>query len=142
MMSSANQAPFVSRLQRSLARQALGTATRRLLLESLEDRRLLATVAGLTAPGFIAINQARDYLVAQADSLGLDASALQGLPVDGAEIAVTLLNSGEVTNVYNTYEPGLQLASTMPVGPAEARLTELLIEHCCNYSRSSTKSRR
>ena len=49
---------------------------------------------------------------------------LQGLPVYHAEIAVTRLTSGEVTYVYNTYQPDLQLASTMPVvAPAQALLT-------------------
>ena len=140
-MSPNNQATFVSRRQRLLSRRAKGTPTRRLFIELLEDRSLLATVRGTTA-----IDQARDYLIAHADSLGLDSPGLsdlahvfthhgsvgsverfeqrvQGLQVYGAEIAVTLLDSGEVTYVYNTYQPGLQLASTMPaVAPADARL--------------------
>jgi subtilisin-like proprotein convertase family protein len=141
-MSLTNQVPFDSRRRRSLSRRACFTSTRRLFIESLEDRSLLATVSAPTA-----IDQARDYLTAQADSLGLDSPRLsdlahvfthhssvgsverfeqrvQGLPVYNAEIAVTLQTSGEVTYVYSTYQPGLQLVSTMPVvAPAEARLT-------------------
>lgn len=117
---------------------------RRLLLESLEDRSLMATLV-LGSDSTPAIDHARAYLSSQAAALGLNSPELtdlahvfthassfgsverfeqrvQGVPVYNAEIALTVLDSGEVTYVYNGYQPGLELASTMPaLAPAAAR---------------------